>query len=70
MVSLGQNFKMPKTCEKPFYNNIRVCSLQKTDLKSTNYSKNEAVLKMGHFAETLAHAKAIAVVKSSVWVKN
>ena len=24
MVKLGQKLKMPKTCEKPFYKNIRV----------------------------------------------
>ena len=70
MVTLGEKFKMPKTCEKPFNKNIRVVLCKKTALKSTNYSKNEAVLKMGHFAETIAHAKAIAVVKWSVWVKN
>ena len=29
MVSLGQKLKMPKTCEKPFYNNITVVLCQK-----------------------------------------
>ena len=40
------------------------CSLQKTAPKNTKYSRNETILKIGH------HAKAIAHAKSSLWVKN
>ena len=40
------------------------CSLEKTALKNTKYSRNETILKIGH------HAKAIAHAKSSLWVKN
>ena len=43
---------------------IYSCSVQKTALKNTKYSKNEIILKIGH------HAKAIAHAKSSLWVKN
>ena len=37
---------------------------RKTALKNTKYSRNETILKIGH------HAKAIAHAKSSLWVKN
>ena len=70
MVSLGQKLKMPKTCEKPFYKNIKVVLCKKTARKDTKYSRNEASLKIGHLAKAIAHAKAIAFAKWSVWVKN
>ena len=35
MVSLGQKLKMPKTCEKPFYRNIRVVLCKKKPLENT-----------------------------------
>ena len=40
------------------------CSVQKTARKNTKYSRNERILKIGHFAKAIAHAKW------SVWVKN
>ena len=43
---------------------IYSCSVQKTISKNTKYSRNEIILKIGH------HAKAIAHAKSSLWVKN
>ena len=43
---------------------ISNCFVQKTAPKKTKYSRNETILKMGH------HAKAIAHAKSSRWVKN
>ena len=43
---------------------IYSCSVQKTALKNTKYSRHETILKIGH------HAKAIAHAKSSLWVKN
>ena len=67
MVSLGQKLKMPKTCEKPFYKNIRGVSLEKTARERTKYSKNETILKIGPLAKAVAHAKAIAFAKWSVW---
>ena len=36
MVSLGQKLKMPKTCEKPFYNNITVVRCKKPLEKTPN----------------------------------
>ena len=64
MVSLGQNFKWPKTCEKRFYKQVRIVLLEKTAAKNTKYSSNETILKIGHLA------KAIDFAKWSVWVKN
>ena len=66
MVSLGQKLKMPKTCEKPFSENIRVVLCKKPLEKNTKYSKNETLLKIGHLAKAIAHAKAIAFAKWSV----
>ena len=46
------------------------CSVQKTAPKNTKYSRNEAILKIGHLAKAIAQAKAIAFAKWSVLVKN
>ena len=70
MVNLGQKLKMPKPCEKPFYKNIRVVVCKKPPEEKIKYSRNETILKIGHLAKAIAHAKAIAFVKWSVWVKN
>ena len=66
MVSLGQKLKMPKTCEKRFYKSIRVILCKKTAAKNTKYSRNEAILKIGHFPKAIAHANAIAFAKWSI----
>ena len=39
-------------------------SLQKTASKNTKYSRNETILKIGHHAKAIAHAKFL------LWVKN
>ena len=70
MVCLAQKLKMPKTCEKPVYKNIKVVLCKKRFEKNTTYSRNEISLKIGHLAKAIAHAKAIAFAKWSVWVKN
>ena len=36
MISLGQKIKMPKTCEEPFYKNIRVILYKKPREKTPN----------------------------------
>ena len=46
------------------------CSVQKTARTSTQYWRNETMLKVGNFGNAIAHAKAITFAKSSVWVKN
>ena len=43
---------------------IYSCSVKTPAPKNTQYSRNETILKIGH------HAKAIAHAKSSLWVKN
>ena len=56
--------KMPKNMSKYIPQIIYSCSVQKTALKNTKYSKNKIILKISH------HAKAITHAKSSIWVKN
>ena len=46
------------------------CSVQKSARKNTKYSRKETILKTGHIARALANAKAIALAKWSVSVKN
>ena len=44
--------------------------MQKTAPKNSKYSRNETILKMGHLAKAIAHAKAIAFVEwAKTWVK-
>ena len=70
MVSLGQQLKMPKTCEKPLSENIRVILCKKPFEKTPNIREMTQFFKIGHLAKVIAHAKAIAFAKWSVWVKN
>ena len=44
--------------------------MQKTVRKNTKYSRNETILKINHLAKAIAHAKAIAFEKWSVWVNK
>ena len=60
----GSKIKIPKTLSKSILQIIPSCSVQKTAPKNTKYSRNESILKIGH------HAKAIAHAKSSLWLKN
>ena len=46
------------------------CFVQKTAQKNTKYSNNKTILKIGHLEKGIAHAKAIALPKWSVWDKN
>ena len=46
------------------------CSVQKAARKNSKYPRNETILKIGHLAKAIAHAKAIALAKCSDWVKN
>ena len=60
----GSKNKIPKNMSKSILQIIYSCSVQKTAPKNTKYSRNESILKIGH------HAKAIAHAKSSLWLKN
>ena len=42
----------------------------KKPLEKTKYSGNETMLKIGHLAEAIAFAWAIAFAKYSIWAKN
>ena len=54
---LGQKLKFPKTCQNRFCIHIGVIVCKKTDQKSTKYSRNETMLKIGHLAKAIAFAK-------------
>ena len=60
----GSKNKNSKNMPKNILEEQENCSVQKTDRKSTKYSRNETILQIGHFA------KAIAFAKWSIWVKN
>ena len=60
----GSKIKIVKNMSKSILQIIYSCSVQKTPPRNTKYSINEIILKVGH------HAKAIAHAKSSLWVKN
>ena len=60
----GSKIKIPKNMSKSILEIILGFSVQKTALKKTKYSRNESILKIGH------HAKAIAHAKCSLWLKN
>ena len=49
---------------KTILQDSKSCSVQKTARTNTKYSRNETILKIAHFAKTLAFAKW------SVWVKS
>ena len=60
----GSKIKIAKNMSKSILKIIYSCFVQKTAPKNTKYSRNESILKIGH------HAKAIGHAKSSLWVKN
>ena len=60
----GSKIKIPKNMSKSILQITYSCFVQKTSRKKTEYSRNESILKIGH------HAKAIAHAKSSLWLKN
>ena len=57
---------MQKTILKEHYS----CCVQQNARKNAKYSRNETILKIGHLEKAIAHAKAIALPKWSVWDKN
>ena len=44
-------------------------SVQKTAQKNTKYSRNDTMLKIGHFAKSIAFAWAIPFAKYLIWAK-
>ena len=45
-------------------------SVQKTARKNSKYPRNETILKIGHLAKAIAHAKPVDFAKCSVLFKN
>ena len=66
----GSKIKNAKNIRKTILPERYSCFVQKTARKNTKYLRNEKILKIGHLAKAIAHAKAIALAKCSVWVKN
>ena len=60
----GSKIKIPKDMSKSILQIIYTSSVQKTARKNTKYSRYKTILKIGH------HARAIAHAKSSLWLKN
>ena len=60
----GSKIKIPKNMSKSILQIISGCFVQKTAPTNTKHSRNETILKIGHNAKAIAHAK------SSLWVKN
>ena len=60
----GSKIKIPKNMQKSILQPDESSSVQKTARKNTKLSTNKTILKIGHFAKAIAHAKL------SVWVKN
>ena len=50
--------KILKNMSKSILQVIWSCSVQKTAQKSKKYSRNESILKIGHDAKPIAHAKS------------
>ena len=50
ILTLAQKLKFQNTCQNPFYKSFRVVFVQKTAPKTTKYSRNESILKIGHHA--------------------
>ena len=55
---------------KTILQDYKSSSMQKAARKTTKYSRNETIFKIGRLAKAIAHAKAIPFANWSVWVKN
>ena len=56
--SLGSKIKILKTMSKSILQIIYSYSVQKPASKNTKYSRNESILKIGHHAKAIVHAKS------------
>ena len=54
----GSKIKIAKKMTKSIVQLIWSCSVQKTAAKNAKYSRNETILKTGHHAKAIAHAKS------------
>jgi len=62
--NFGSEIKIPKNMSKSVLQMILSCSVQKTAPKNTKYSRNETILRIGHHAKAIAHAKSLRSVKN------
>ena len=60
----GSKIKISKIMLKSILQIIYTSCVQKAAGKNTKYLTNKTILKIGHYAKAIAHAK------SSLWVKN
>ena len=58
IITLGQKLKFQKTLHNPFYKSFPLVLCKKPLEKNTKYSRNKTILKIGHHAKALAHAKS------------
>ena len=65
-----KTLKCQKHSKNHFTRTLDVSCAKNRSKKKTKCSKNETILKIGHLAKAIAHGKAIAFAKWSVWVKN
>ena len=57
----GSKIKNAKNMRRLILQEHYSCSVQKTAPKNTNYSRNEAILKIGHLAKAIAHVRLQAL---------
>ena len=63
---LGSKIENTKNMLKTNLQEHYSCSVKKTSLKNTNYSRKKTILKIGDLAKAIAHVKAIGLAKWSV----
>jgi len=66
----GSKIKNAKNKRKLILQEHKSCCMQETTRKNIKYLRNVTILKIGHLAKAIAHAKAIAFAKRPVWDKN
>ena len=70
ILTLAQKLKFQKTCQNPFYKSFRVV-LWKNPLQSkTKCSRNKTILKFDHYANAIAHGKALLWIEIKISKKR
>ena len=59
ILTLDQKLKFQKTYQNPFYKSFRVVLCKKTASKTTKYSRNETILKIGHYPKAISPCKML-----------
>ena len=62
--------KMAKNMHKTVVQEDYSFCVKKTAGKTTKNSRNETILKIGHLAKAIVHARTMGLAKWSIWVKN